>query len=171
MKKSCLLLVIFVFLVSCGTYNHTINGTKIKSVLAITQSGDTVAVPYREFVKYRDSDFQRYQYNNEFNWNRWQYPYFNNGFFIPNYNNFGNFNPSPRPLVRPRTQPRPRPRPRVVPQPRENPTPLPRPRISPPPRENPRPRFTPPSPPRRPIIRPQPKQNQTTVIKGRRNNQ
>ena len=149
MKKICLLVISFVFLVSCGTYNYTINGTKIKSVLAINQAGDTVAVPYREFVKYRDSDFQRYQFNNELNWNRWQYPLYNNGLFNPRYNGFNNFNPRPRPSVRPKVQPRPRPKPRVTPKPR----------------------ISPPRQPRQQPTRIKPVQNRPRIIKEGRDNQ
>ena len=134
MKKSLIYAIILLSLYSCGSYTYTTNrGYEIKSVLAITEVGDTVSVPYREFVRYRDTDFVRYRFNNNWYWNNWRYndPYFWNSYY--SWNSFGSWNwnwwyndhyyydIAPRTSPRPRAQPTPRPKPRTPesPAPRE----------------------------------------------------
>ncbi len=66
---------------SCGTYNIS-TSYKIKSILTITEKGDTLAVPVRDF-KFRilrQEDPFRYQYRQD-----WQYRNWNN-YYIPNIN-------------------------------------------------------------------------------------
>lgn len=175
MKK--LLILFYLVIQSCGSYTFTTNkGYEVKSILAITEVGDTISVPYRQFVKYRDTEFVRYRYNNSWYWNNWRYndPYFWNQYY--NWDNYRYWNqyrvsnnryiapnrPSVRPKVKPKTRPRPRIRPNE-PRPR---TPN-RPRITPP--NNPPRRVNPPSPPPR-RVRPTTRRgsNSSNVI-GRRN--
>lgn len=73
MKYICSIGILFVSLVSCGTYQYSSNGKQVKSVLAITEAGDTVNVPYRDFVRERYSFYPRYQWNNNWYWNNWMY--------------------------------------------------------------------------------------------------
>lgn len=63
--KKILVLLIFILAIfsSCGTYNIS-TSYKIKSILTITEKGDTLAVPVRDF-KFRilrQEDPFRYQY-------------------------------------------------------------------------------------------------------------
>ena len=106
---------VVILLSSCGSYTLTTNnGQTISSILAVTAVGDTVSVPYRQFVKYRDTEFIRYRHNNNWYWNNWRYsdPFFWNQVY--NWNYYGQFNqwnyrpiPNTR-IVRPRVQPQPR---------------------------------------------------------------
>ena len=74
MVKSLKYAIIFLSLYSCGSYTLSTNkGYEVKSILAVTEVGDTIAVPYRQFVKYRDTQFVRYQHNNSWYWNNWRY--------------------------------------------------------------------------------------------------
>ena len=126
MNKSLIIAFISLSLFSCGSYTLTNNkGYEVKSILAVTEVGDTVAVPYRQFVKYRDTEFVRYRYNNSWHWNNWRY---NDPAFLYQYNSWNyygqwNYNwnnnfhqPRTRPVNRPKSKPRfiptPRPRPR-----------------------------------------------------------
>jgi len=81
--KKLLPLLIFILgmFTSCGTYNIS-TSYKIKSILTITEKGDTLAVPVRDF-KFRilrQEDPFRYQYRQD-----WQYRNWNN-YYIPNIN-------------------------------------------------------------------------------------
>ena len=78
--KKLLPLLIFILgmFTSCGTYNIS-TSYKIKSILTITEKGDTLAVPVRDF-KFRilrQEDPFRYQYRQD-----WQYRNWNN-YYIP----------------------------------------------------------------------------------------
>ena len=130
-------LLLLITLSSCGSYTFTTErGQEISSILAVTAVGDTVSVPYRQFVKYRDTDFIRYRHNNNWYWNNWRHsdPFFWNQVYNWNYYNQWNYQPIPNTrIVRPRT--------------RVRTTPVPRTRV----------RQAPPRPPRRRIDRPQPR--------------
>ena len=65
MRKLCILALIFVSLVSCGTYTHS--GYRVKSILAVTEKGDTIQVPYSTLER----NF-RYDYNF---YNDWRFNY------------------------------------------------------------------------------------------------
>jgi len=76
-----LLLVILLTFSSCGTYNLS-TSYKIKSVLTITEKGDTLAVPVRDF-KFRilrQEDPFRYNYNQNWQYRNWNY------YNVPNIN-------------------------------------------------------------------------------------
>src|SRR5210317_643451 len=111
MKYSLIYAFIFLSLYSCGTYTLSTNkGYEVKSILAITQAGDTISVPYRDFVRDRYDYYPRYQWNNNWYWNNW----FDNSPW-GGYNWWWNSNPywngTPYisvPRVRPKVQPRPR---------------------------------------------------------------
>ena len=69
-----LLFVILLTFSSCGTYNLS-TSYKIKSVLTITEKGDTLAVPVRDF-KFRilrQEDPFRYNYNYNWQYRNWNY--------------------------------------------------------------------------------------------------
>ena len=82
MKKLLVLLILIVgIFTSCGTYNIS-TSYKIKSILTITEKGDTLAVPVRDFkfrILRQDDPFG-YQYRQN-----WQYRNWNN-YYIPNIN-------------------------------------------------------------------------------------
>tara|TARA_R100000900_G_scaffold121404_1_gene95941 strand:+ start:225 stop:647 length:423 start_codon:yes stop_codon:yes gene_type:complete len=92
MKK---LILIVLFLTSCGSTYNASTDYKIKSILTITEKGDTLAVPVRDF-KFRildrriqeivNRDLFRYQYRQ--NWQPWNYNFYS----IPHVNNRSNFN-------------------------------------------------------------------------------
>ena len=121
-------ILLLLLVASCGTYQMP--SYQIKSVLAITEKGDTLAVPIREFERQKYDQYTRFRYNDNWYWNNWRYDFnwrWNPGFFAyPNQfwwgNNLRFTNPSrgyraprrqaPKPQVRPR-QPRLQPRDRV----------------------------------------------------------
>tara|TARA_R110000787_G_scaffold21597_1_gene63712 strand:- start:1252 stop:1647 length:396 start_codon:yes stop_codon:yes gene_type:complete len=82
MKKLLVLLILIVgIFTSCGTYNIS-TSYKIKSILTITEKGDTLAVPVRDFkfrILRQENPFG-YQYRQD-----WQYKNWNN-YYIPNIN-------------------------------------------------------------------------------------
>ena len=113
-------------LTSCGSFTHT--SYRVESVLAITEKGDTIAVPLREFERQKYDTYTRFNYNNRWYWNNWRYDFnweWQQPFFAyPNqfwwYNDLRYTNPSrgyrapSRPQVKPQTRPQTRPqRPRV----------------------------------------------------------
>jgi len=129
-----LLILIILLTVGCGSYTHTSYRPKIKSLLAITEEGDTVSVSMREFERQKYDTYTRFNYNNNWYWNNWRYD-FNWGwqpwwFAQPNRywwgNNLRYTNPSrgyrapSRPKIQPKVQPRPR-QPGLQPRPRVNP--------------------------------------------------
>ena len=94
--KICLSAVFFLSLYSCGTYQiSTKNRVKIEKILTVTSTGDTLAVPLRDFQRYNydsfDFNFTRFNYGLYNNyWNIWSYPYFGwpNRGFNWNYRNW-----------------------------------------------------------------------------------
>ena len=100
MKK---IIILFLILTSCGSSYNIATDYKIKSILTITEKGDTLAVPVRDF-KFRILDRRiqeiinrdpfRYQYRQ--NWQGWNYNYYS----IPNIPNKSNYNkPNPKPII------------------------------------------------------------------------
>ena len=111
MKK--ILLILFLLTIGCGSYN--ISSHRIKSVLALSETGDTIAVPISQFSKFQYENYlpsynnipwnSGYYYNN-FGWNRsyqwmWQPNGFWNNYGFNSYN-WNNYNPAPRLRVKPR---------------------------------------------------------------------
>ena len=92
--KKLIIIALTLMLTSCGS-TYDISSYRIKSILTITEVGDTLAVPVRDF-KFRildrrireliDRDPFRYQYRQ--NW----YPGNYNSYPIPNYNRGYNYN-------------------------------------------------------------------------------
>ena len=118
-----LLILIILLTVRCGSYTHTSYRPKIKSLLAITETGDTVSVSMREFERQKYDTYTRFNYNNNWYWNNWRYD-FNWGWNQWWYNQPNRYwwsndlrytNPSrgystpSRPKVKPKTRPRTRP--------------------------------------------------------------
>ena len=69
MKK----IILLVFLiVGCGSFTHTSYRPKIKSLLAITETGDTVSVSMREFETQKYNTYTRFNYNNNWYMNNWR---------------------------------------------------------------------------------------------------
>lgn len=147
-------------IISCGSYTISSYHPKIKSLLAITETGDTVSVSMREFERQKYDTYTRFNFNNRWYWNNWHYDFnlgWNQwGYAYPNqywwHNNLRYTNPSRdyRAPNRPKTQPRTRPRytpPRTTPKLRE---PIERTRVNTPRRSNNQytPRNTPPPSPR-----------------------
>ena len=114
-----LLILIILLTVRCGSYTHTSYRPKIKSLLAITETGDTVSVSMREFERQKYDTYTRFNYNNNWYWNNWRYdfnwrwqPYW---YSYPNqfwwHNDLRYTNPSrgysapSRPQVKPKTKP------------------------------------------------------------------
>ena len=85
-------LILFCLLLSsCGAYQvSTTPKVKINKVLTITNTGDTLAVPIKEFQKYNYNNFfdnHRYNFNYGFGWYNNFYPY-NYGFYNYRPNNW-----------------------------------------------------------------------------------
>jgi hypothetical protein len=128
MRKSWIYALILLSLYSCGSYTlQTANkGSRIQSILAVTQAGDTVSVPYKDFIRERYDNYTRFNYNNNnWYWNNWGYLNdwrWNNWSWNNNYwNNTPFYNgPRVRQLPKPKTRPRPRTTPGVIPKPKED---------------------------------------------------
>jgi len=129
MRKSWIYALILLSLYSCGSYTlQTKNkGSRIQSILAVTQAGDTVSVPYKDFIRERYDNYTRFNYNNNWYWNNWQYDYnwrWNYYWFQQPYSNWNyNYNiySTPiRPKIKPQGRPRPGATPRVIPKPKED---------------------------------------------------
>ena len=96
MKK--ILLILLLLTIGCGSYTTTSYRPKIQSILAITEVGDTISVPYRDFIRDKHDTYTRFNYNNNWYWNNWRYDnnwrwnqwwlYSNNGWG----NNYYNYN-------------------------------------------------------------------------------
>lgn len=121
-----------ILVIGCGSYQPTSYRPKIKSLLAITETGDTVSVSMREFERQKYDNYTRFNYNNNWYWNNWRYDFnwrWQQPFFAyPNrywwYNDLRYTNPSGgyRAPSRPQVKPKPRPRntpPRTRPEFRE----------------------------------------------------
>ena len=104
--KKLIIIALTLVLTSCGS-TYDISSYRIKSILTITEVGDTLAVPVRDF-KFRildrrireliDRDPFRYQYRqNYYHGNYNLYP-------IPNYNQGYNYN-KPNSSVKPSVKP------------------------------------------------------------------
>jgi len=74
MKKIWILSVFFLSLYSCDVYNYS-NGNRVESILAVTEAGDTISVPYRQFLNNRYDSYTRFYWNNNWYWNNWRYDY------------------------------------------------------------------------------------------------
>ena len=86
--KRLLLLLMLGMVSSCGTYNISTT-YKIKSILTITEKGDTLAVPVRDFkfrILRQDDPF-RYQYRQEWQYRNWS------RYYIPNINVRNKYSP------------------------------------------------------------------------------
>ena len=105
--KKIIIIALTLVLTSCSSTYDLSTDYRIKSILTITEVGDTLAVPVRDF-KFRildrrireliDRDPFRYQYRQD--WYRGNY----NLYPIPNYNqgyNYSKPNSSVRPNVKP----------------------------------------------------------------------
>tara|TARA_R110002072_G_scaffold151410_4_gene300662 strand:+ start:34394 stop:34777 length:384 start_codon:yes stop_codon:yes gene_type:complete len=97
------LALVFITLSSCGTYNLS-TSYKIKSILTITEKGDTLAVPVRDFkfrILRQDDPF-RYNYNQNWQHRNWNY------YSVPNINVRNTYSPPvmhTRPVTVPITKP------------------------------------------------------------------
>ena len=106
--KKLIIIALTLVLASCGSTYDLSTDYKIKSILTITEVGDTLAVPVRDF-KFRildrrireliDRDPFRYQYRQEWyrgNYNLYPIPNYNQGYnySIPN----SNTRPKPKPI-------------------------------------------------------------------------
>lgn len=80
--KKIIIITLALILTSCGS-KYNLSSYKIKSILTITEAGDTLAVPVRDF-KFRvldrrieeliDRNAFRYQYRQNWRWNYNVYP-------------------------------------------------------------------------------------------------
>ena len=68
-------LLLALSLTSCGVYQvSTTPKVKITKVLTITATGDTLAVPIKQFQKYNyNTVFDNYRFNSSLNWGYWNY--------------------------------------------------------------------------------------------------
>lgn len=110
-----LVVAIASILTSCGTYH--VSTTRVKSVLAITEAGDTLAVPIHEFDRYKYDHFTRFSVNGNWYWNNWRYDFpfrqhwFNDvQFWGSPYYQWSTPVTVPVPQVRPKVKPKERPR-------------------------------------------------------------
>lgn len=76
-----ILLLLALSLTSCGVYQvSTTPKVQITKILTITSTGDTLAVPIKQFQKYNYNNiFDNYRFNYSWNWNYWNYPYYGYG--------------------------------------------------------------------------------------------
>ena len=93
--KKLLIIVLVLTLTSCGSTYNLSTDYRIKSILTITEKGDTLAVPIRDF-KFRVLDsrilqlIDRNQFRYRQDWQRWNpypLPYINNRSSVIHGNN------------------------------------------------------------------------------------
>ena len=84
MKNIWILIVFFLSLYSCDVYKYN-NGNRVKSIIAVTEAGDTIAVPYSRFLDTRYDNYTRFYWNNNWYWNNWRYNY-QRGWYHTYYN-------------------------------------------------------------------------------------
>tara|TARA_R100000935_G_scaffold33544_1_gene54008 strand:- start:2038 stop:2445 length:408 start_codon:yes stop_codon:yes gene_type:complete len=103
--KKLIIIVLALTLTSCGSTYNLSTDYRIKSILTITEKGDTLAVPIRDF-KFRVLDsrilqiIDRNQFRYRQDWQRWNY----NTYPIPHVNNRSNYN-KPNIYVKPNNKP------------------------------------------------------------------
>ena len=68
-----LILLLILTLTSCSSYQY--NANRVESILAVTEAGDTIAVPYRKFLNERYTNYTRFHWNNNWYYNNWRYDY------------------------------------------------------------------------------------------------
>ena len=95
MKK--LLLLIVLILTGCSSYQ--VNDNRIASILAVTEKGDTISVPYKKFLNDRYTEYTRFNWNNNWYWNNWRYDWqWRNNYWyfgqLDYYNNYYNNTPT-----------------------------------------------------------------------------
>jgi len=81
------ILLLALLATSCGTYMiSTKNSIKIEKVLTITSTGDTLAVPLKQFQKYNYNNvFDNYRFNSfNYGFYNWYSPYNWNFLYSPN---------------------------------------------------------------------------------------
>ena len=100
MKKYLLILLSILTLTSCSSYQ--VNDNRIASILAVTEKGDTISVPYKQFLNNRYTEYTRFNYNNNWYYNNWRYDYnwrwnyyysqldYYNNWYNGNYNRINN---------------------------------------------------------------------------------
>ena len=100
MKKYLLILLSILTLTSCSSYQ--VNDNRIASILAVTEKGDTISVPYKQFLTDRYTNYTRFNYNNNWYYNNWRYDYnwrwnyyysqldYYNNWYNGNYNRINN---------------------------------------------------------------------------------
>ena len=100
MKKYLLILLSILTLTSCSSYQ--VNDNRIASILAVTEKGDTISVPYKHFLNNRYTEYTRFNYNNNWYYNNWRYDYnwrwnyyysqldYYNNWYNGNYNRINN---------------------------------------------------------------------------------
>ena len=125
MRKSWIFALFLLSLYSCGSYTlQTNKGYEIKSILALTEAGDTISVPYKDFIRDRYDNYTRFNWNNNWYWNNWRYDYTwrwnyywwntpNNNYW---YNTPRYYGTPVRPKVKPKNVPRPGVVPGVLPK-------------------------------------------------------
>ena len=100
MKQYLLILLSILTLTSCSSYQ--VNDNRIASILAVTEKGDTISVPYKQFLNNRYTEYTRFNYNNNWYYNNWRYDYnwrwnyyysqldYYNNWYNGNYNRINN---------------------------------------------------------------------------------
>lgn len=117
--KKLLFILFLILIIGCGSYTVPLYRPQIKSMLAITETGDTIQVPYKDIIKDRSYDYTRSSYNTSLYWNSWGYNnnYGYNNWWMYSNNNWNSnrtyYNPSIinnsipiRPKVKPKRLPR-----------------------------------------------------------------
>ena len=73
MKRLLLCLVSSILFISCGSYQHS--SYEIKSLLAITEAGDTIAVSIKDFERNKYDSYTKFRYNDAWYYNSWRYDF------------------------------------------------------------------------------------------------
>ena len=95
-----LILLLILTLTSCSSYQY--NADRVESILAVTEAGDTIAVPYRKFLNERYTNYTRFHWNNNWYYNNWRYdyPWRYNYWYLGQLDYYNNYYNNTMPMIR-----------------------------------------------------------------------
>ena len=97
--KKLIFLIVLLTLTSCSSYQYNTN--RVESILAVTEAGDTIAVPYKRFLNDRYTNYTRFHWNNNWYYNNWRYDWQwrNNYWYFGQLDYYNNYYNNTTPMI------------------------------------------------------------------------